>query len=674
MAYSKLDNSRLNYKKMEAEPDLISAAVNFIHEHCTDLRFDAEITAKETPDMLFGTSISANQIPYSMQMDIDRLCLENAVKNFLNTGCSKDAFDVYFCYIEMFIGKYAACRRMIEMLSEFESNGSSLLMKHRDHYSHSVYVFALGLAVFETNTAFREIYMRFYNISDDHEAAHHFLKFWGLTSLFHDIGYPFELPFEQVESYFDISGKKRKNCPYIMYSRLDSLTEINEKAGKQLEELYNKAFENTNELFAFDIVEKLGQTYRLDKTGMEVILKNKPTDPDCFGYFMDHAYFSAAVLFKELSSVENDGEPYKFEKATVDALTAILMHNSLYKFSIAFYKNDLNIPFKAELHPLAYLLMLCDELQCWNRTSYGRNSRTELHPMDCKFRFSDGKIEANYIYDKNEERKIKEYEKDHSEGKKDEDGKPVKLKSYSEMYVSDEEQKAGKKSSFLSDIEKIIDVQLVSLNVSYSLEEANYKHKNEYLSRCNFIHLYNFAAALNSRYNCYSQDEKRPIPSKEKQEEDFDAMSLEYKLYNISQAKMFDKYLDHIGCFYTDRDVDFEMVTEFTDEDMQKIGPMEHGRWVREHWAMGWGAGDPMDGEKIPEDKNEKEKMSKLMREQKRIHPLMMERPENGSEDDAIKTHYNELSEDEQDKDTAPMNYMLKLIKEFEGLRIYKLK
>ena len=66
--------------------------------------------------------------------------------------------------------------------------------------------------------------------------------------------------------------------------------------------------------------------------------------------------------------------------------------------------------------------------------------------------------------------------------------------------------------------------------------------------------------------------------------------------------------------------------------------------------------------------------MSKLMREQKRIHPLMMERPESGSEDDAIKTHYNELSEDEQDKDTAPMNYMLKLIKEFEGLRIYKLK
>ncbi len=30
---------------------------------------------------------------------------------------------------------------MIELLSEYEANGSGLLMKHRDHYSHSVYVF-----------------------------------------------------------------------------------------------------------------------------------------------------------------------------------------------------------------------------------------------------------------------------------------------------------------------------------------------------------------------------------------------------------------------------------------------------------------------------------------------------------------------------------------------------
>ena len=143
-------------------------------------------------------------------MDIDRLCLENAMERFLDSGSAQDAFDVYFCYLEMFVGSYGESRMMIEMLSEFEMNGSSVLMKHRDHYSHSVYVFAIGLAIYEANSAYREVYQKYYGFFDEKEAAHHFLEFWGLSSLFHDIGYPFELPFEQVESYFEVRGEKRK--------------------------------------------------------------------------------------------------------------------------------------------------------------------------------------------------------------------------------------------------------------------------------------------------------------------------------------------------------------------------------------------------------------------------------------------------------------------------------
>ena len=72
------------------------------------------------------------------------------------------------------------------------------------------------------------------------------------------------------------------------------------------------------------------------------------------------------------------------------ALTAIIMHNSLYKFSITNYsdngENGFNTGghFRMERHPLAFLLMLCDEIQCWDRTSYGKSSRGELHPFDCE--------------------------------------------------------------------------------------------------------------------------------------------------------------------------------------------------------------------------------------------------------------------------------------------------
>ena len=66
---------------------------------------------------------------------------------------------------------------MVELLSEFESNASSLLMKHRDHYSHSVYVFALGLAIYEMNAEYRKTFSRFYDLgpADGPAAAAFFL-------------------------------------------------------------------------------------------------------------------------------------------------------------------------------------------------------------------------------------------------------------------------------------------------------------------------------------------------------------------------------------------------------------------------------------------------------------------------------------------------------------------
>ena len=136
---------------------------------------------------------------------------------------------------------------------------------------------------------------------------------------------------------------------------------------------------DSNYLFAYALAKKMGKDYHFTRESMKVVLDTKPVNPNRFGYFMDHAFFSATILLKELI------DELPLEEITadyVDALTAILLHNSLYKFSVAFYKNkDLNRQISPEDHPLAYMLMLCDELQCWDRTSYGRNSRTELHPM-----------------------------------------------------------------------------------------------------------------------------------------------------------------------------------------------------------------------------------------------------------------------------------------------------
>lgn len=624
-------------------------AAQFIHKTCEDLRFDAD---KERQESLpgagyLGTGLKKGQVPYNMQMDTDRLCLERALERFLDSGTAEDAFDVYFCYIEMFIGTYEnkICRRMVEKLSEYEANGSSLLMKHRDHYSHSVYVFALGLALYQANESYRKIYADFYGFADEKPAAHHFLQYWGLASLFHDIGYPFELPFEQISSYFESSGENdREKNPFIAFNRIDNYISFDENTRQFLKKLYGKDFSNSNELFARDISARLGQAYGKSYDDIKSILDKKPACPDSCNYFMDHAYFSASVLLHTLCD-EEVAKSVRLTTYHIDAMTAIILHNSLYKFSI---RGKEPHPFEAELHPLAYMLMLCDELQCWDRTSYGRNSRSELHAMDCKFSFDGKTVEAFYLYD---EQEYNSKMSDETLSKSEKEKLPMEIKK----------QKIEKDVS-------VVDGSVIRVNVHTALKKADVG-KNLYISSSNFIHLYNFAVALNARYN--HQGKEKSIPNTQLESE-FGELSLEYKLSNINQAKEFAAHLDRIGCFYTDRPVAFDIFPGFSEEDMAVIGPLEHERWLREHIAMGW----EYSTEYAELEKKDKA-LGRALREQTRGHKLMIGLAE-GEEltSEKAREHYysDRLDDYERDLDTKPMNSMLELIKKFDGLRIYKYK
>ena len=674
MGYKALERMRKQHKKLfgaDVGPfapehckavrngfDLRSAALRFLHERCEDLRFDEQRTKQEAkPGVYLGTGIRPNQVPYNMQMDVERLCLANELGKFIDSGVAEDAYTVYYAYLEMFIGGNGQSQKMVELLSEFESNASTLLMKHRDHYSHSVYVFALGLAIYETSEAFRSIFNRFYGFGEDRakEAAAFFLEFWGLTSLFHDIGYPFEIPFEQVMAYFEVQRKARgEGNVYLAYRDVEALTKIEDDEKARLTELFCRSFDSVEELLAYGIEKYLGKAYNVTEAYLKDVISRKPLHPEEFGYFMDHAFFSAARLHRELIEVYGVA---RLTPAHLDALSAIMLHNSLYKFAIAFYKSkDKRKPsLKAELHPLAYLLMLCDELQCWDRTAYGRNSRTELHPMSAEFDFTRGMIRSRYFYDTEEAEKIGAYEARYrawQEG--DRTTPPPRLKAYSDMAESEQR--------FLRDIEKIVDLSILPLTVETELCPADRKSKHTYLSASNFLHMYDFAVALNARYNHMGHEDE---VSTEQLEDEFNLMSLEYKLSNINQVKSFARYLNAIGCFYTDKPVDYDMLHIFRASQIRVFAPMEHARWVREHRLMGWTCGS-LYKEKEPDDPA----AQRALRERLRQHVLCME----GEPDDAeIYEHYLTLSPQEQEKDWRPFNSMLRLIKKFDGLRIYRL-
>ena len=655
--------------------DLKSAALRFLHERCEGLLFDRQIEEEEERTGLYrGVSLAPNQIPYNMQMDINRLCLERELEKFMDSAAAQDAYTVFYCFLEIFFGNYGKYKKRVEPLSEFESNGSSLLMKHRDHYSHSVFVFALGLAVYETNENFRRAFNSYYHFDragDRHqaspEAAHFFLKYWGMTSLFHDIGYPFELTFEQVMAFFDADDDDRTaSNPFVVYKNMKTMTGLSPRAQERFEKIYGRKFSSIDELLAFDLTQKLGPFYGFSEEYLLKTLKNKPVMPESFCGYMDHAYFSSLLLYHMLetameadTSEENRTRPQAFQPAHVDALGAILLHYDLYTYSIAVGEDGTKPKLSMDMHPLAWLLLLCDELQCWDRTAYGRNSRKELHPMAVEFDFSENRIFARYLYDEKEQDKIDKYLWAYVTWKQNgRSGIRPKLKAYSEM--------ANDEKSFVKNIEQMIDTISIPITVVCDTAPVNRGLKRIYLSNSSFLHIHDFAVALNARYAL-----KEDVEDVEKSvmEKAFSALSLEYKLSNINQVKSFSRYLNEIHCFYTDRQVDFDMLEEFTPQQILRFAPLEHERWLREHQSMGWRCGDLYEQAPVPRDADEKSYRAAL-REQTRCHKLVVD---GELTKERILSHYREhLSEYEKQKNYQPFNRMLKLMRKFDGVRIYQ--
>jgi hypothetical protein len=101
--------------------------------------------------------------------------------------------------------------------------------------------------------------------------------------------------------------------------------------------------------------------------------------------------------------------------------------------------------------------------------------------------------------------------------------------------------------------------------------------------------------------------------------------------------------------------VAYELKKDFTVEELRKIGLMEHDRWDDEKYAMGWKYGT-----KFVEAAKSLGIDKKIIREQTRTH-------------NDLGVKFNQLSKTEQNKDTDPMNDMMKLIEKYDGLRVYKI-
>ena len=247
----------------------------------------------------FFENVCFAEIPGTACPESDRQCFIRALNQFLSSGDKGDAFTVYFCFSEIFrlFGKgYGNTQKLLELLSDHEYHSGELLAKHRDHYSHSAYVFAIGLAIYANDSTFRSDFLSFYSLPDDNNSRRHFMYLWGMASLFHDIGYPFQLAHEQIKTYTsDLWGKSAPFSPYVSFGNYDELIKISDAdIGRLCHALKtDRKFETFNQLFAYGLHLRLGH----DEEELCSRLRERTLRQPAF---MDHGYFSAIILTKQL--------------------------------------------------------------------------------------------------------------------------------------------------------------------------------------------------------------------------------------------------------------------------------------------------------------------------------------------------------------------------------------
>ena len=492
-----------------------------------------------------------NGCSYNFNRDIDALCFKNALARFVRTGAKEDAFDVFFCYAQIFniFGGYKrGINSLLQLLYDYEANSATLLKKHRDHYSHSVYVFALGLSIFMGNKNMRTAFTKRYGAE---HAEYSFLQYWGLAALFHDIGYPYEISYLQVKEYgkkTEADEKKRLN---MSYGNLDGYITLTPSEIAKCGEFLPQGKSDINSLFIAAFLDDFGNIAHNREESAAILESKIRRQVENSDNPKDHGYYSAVMLLKEL--LKSDG--FVLTRPILDAIMAIFLHN-FYRFT---YKEAAKENGKTYEHmhlmqqPLAYLLSLCDEIQCWDRIPYGEKSKTQELAWDIDLFVNDKTIKVIYYFDKGNDKDSVE-----------------KIQSLATNIKN----------------ESIDWAELATLDISHKFKTRD-KKVYDYFSDNRFIDLCKLAEAINTSYESDCKAAKITDYMKGK----FDELTLEYQLSNIAQAKNYVRHLENIHCFFSDKAYDYPIVQEFSEDELMLLAVNEHIRWVNEKVEMGWSYG-----------------------------------------------------------------------------------
>lgn len=509
----------------------------------------------------------------SLKLDADseghtfKVMLSGSIKTFLENPTNESAYVVYSMFFDVYRTSYKENRPFVDLLDilrSYEEHTGLFNDGQRDHYIHSVNVFLLGLSIYSRNAAFRKVVEQ-WNNAPDHQMMfrshqEEFLFTWGVAALFHDIGYPVEIISKQLQKFitFVADDVNREIGPHVSYLRYDKLNCIDTPLDTSVSS-DGFDFKCPTDLLAFFISSTIHADPEKAKHTLDNFLFAMQR-----GGFVDHGFYSALIVLKwygeMLIGMQNENV---FFNQILPAASAIFLHNA---YKNIFQKPPFNsAPLKAEVFPLAFLLIFCDEAQEWNRKAYGSKARTNVMVDDSAIKISETSISLHYITSKG---------------------------LLTDAFIE-------KKHALFQRLLDLNSLFPEGLSLSATTQSEQYIAEikaSDILPRPLADSIELIARKIHEDYNA-KQLERHPntplaYPS-------WESLPDTLKYSNIRQAHSIGDKLSKIGCCICTAGK--EPIYQLTSDEIELLAEYEHEQWVEERTRNGW---------KYGEEKNTDQKLS----------------------------------------------------------------
>ncbi len=522
--------------------------------------------------------------------------LEASIFNFLDNENDKNAYEVFETFFmiyqitsedksEFTVDQGAISNEdntlldLVKIMKKYEKYTGELIKKQRDHFIHSVNVFLLGLAIYSQNWTYRAFfqnyikrskYVNYYKINETDFSHEEFLYRWGIASLFHDIGYPVEIVGKQMEKFINDSVKSI-SFSYDVNTAIEfkDFNEFNtiRRIDHDFADDFVKCYPEAKFLDLFKPTDLMA--FKIKKDFVDIDLNNLKKHLNKFieimgeSGFIDHGFFSSILVLNSYGYlIQKFSKNYNFFfYPIVDSATAILLHN-YYRNVLMKKDGDFKLgklsPIKS---PLSFLLILCDELQEWNRQPLGTEDKAKSHINQLEINITNYDLNLNYIVNSG----------------------ALGL-GFSQ-----------KKEDFLNNVLDLDVLFLSGLDIKTDVKYANIIKDMEKIDlHTPSILLRNVEILARKIHEDYVEGQEKEGKAVEK---DFSKLSPEDKMSNVRQAKSIAKKLQLVGCEMAPIG-DSRKEYAFTPDEIVDLAILEHEDWCEHKKANGWFYGETRDDSK----------------------------------------------------------------------------